>query len=155
MKAKTKVKRKPDGTFDKGTKAGKMFKPGKSGNPKGRPKDWKQYVREVIEEIEGLEPDSDEYLRAIAKLTWKYAKDGNYPALRDITERLWGKVPDETVMMKKIQVEVVHHIASVIGQAFMMAGYKKEVAHEVITNMQQLLEQQQLLKQGGEVESGE
>ena len=88
MSRKQKIKRRSDGTFDTGTRAGKMFKPGKSGNPKGRPKDWKQYAQEAIEEIEGLEPGSDEYLRAAAKLSWKYAKNGNYQALRDINDRL-------------------------------------------------------------------
>ncbi len=141
MSGKQKIKRRSDGTFDKGTKAGKMFKPGKSGNPKGRPKDWKHYVREVIEEIEGLKRGSDEYLKAVAKLSWEYAKNGNYPALRDINDRLWGKVPDETVIAKKIQV-AIQLIAGKIPQAFIMAGYTKAEAHEVIVNMERLLEQE-------------
>lgn len=139
-KKKQAVGRRKNGQFDFGNAEGVKFKLGKSGNPKGRDKDWASYAREEISLMEGVKPNSDNYLRAMAQLQWMYAKAGKYEALRDLIERQFGKVPDMTIIIQKIEVDVVHRIGAMLPQAMIQAGVPKKKVNEALDNFQRLLE---------------
>jgi hypothetical protein len=75
------------------------FKPGQSGNPKGRPKKGQSF-KEIIAELSGLEditgPDGKKISRKQAvteKLYARAIRDGDVSAIRLIIEKLDGKEP--------------------------------------------------------------
>ena len=65
----------------------KGWKPGQSGNPKGRPKGIK-YLSEALRELL-QDPDT---VKRIAEQIRKDAQSGNYNAINTILERTEGKV---------------------------------------------------------------
>lgn len=136
---KTVTKRRPDGKFAKGHRPATMFKPGNPGGP-GRPKSWIKYAQEEISRIEGLDPGSDEYLRAMANLQWKYAKEGKYEALRDLVDRQFGKIPDLKVQIEMHRVEIVQYFATLIPRAFKLAGIAPEKIKEGLINLRRMVE---------------
>lgn len=75
-----------------GGATGKGFKPGKSGNPKGRPKgstSIKDILRRIgIESLEGTDMTKDE---AIMRKVYKLAFDGQPWAVQFIADRKEGK----------------------------------------------------------------
>lgn len=97
------------------------FKPGQSGNPSGRPKmDPKarvlkeltvQSFRDVIEvvctgNIGALEamkddPNISALQVGIAACMAKAMRDGDYPTIEKIAERIVGKIPDELNLVSK------------------------------------------------------
>jgi len=77
----------------------KQWKPGESGNPKGRPPknvSITSLVKEILEQ-EGAQGKTNAQLIAEAMVT--LAKDPNkrgfVPALKEVLERIEGKVPDK------------------------------------------------------------
>ena len=138
-KKKTPVKRRKNGQWDYGNIEGIRFKLGNKASP-GRPKDWTAYAQQEISQMEGLDPKSDEYLRVMAQLQWMYAKAGRYEALRDSLERQFGKIPDMTIIVQKIQVDVIHRIGAMLPQAMLQAGVPKKQVNEALTNFNRLLE---------------
>ncbi len=91
MKQQTGNKR-PDGTFAPGNKLGNRFKPGASGNPKGRPK--LTLLSEAIRaQLACAAPDADErtYAEVIAEKLCAEAAAGNVAAAREIADRTEGK----------------------------------------------------------------
>jgi hypothetical protein len=69
---------------------GRPFQPGQSGNPNGRPKS-KPFKRALSEALKAAEDDSD-ILKAVALALVAKAKDGDVPAIKEIADRLDGKV---------------------------------------------------------------
>lgn len=66
------------------------FKPGESGNPKGRPKGTsiQAIIRRIVSENEG------EIAEALVKTAIKNALKGDYRFWKEILERVDGKVPE-------------------------------------------------------------
>jgi len=67
------------------------WKPGQSGNPKGRPPN-KKYISEALREL--LESDPELLKELIKAITGK-AKKGDVPAFKEISDRVEGKVADK------------------------------------------------------------
>lgn len=70
------------------------FAPGKSGNPGGRPKEkpWRDAIRKALARAE----DVGDEKRKLANLAWKLlenAANGDLSALKELGDRLDGKVP--------------------------------------------------------------
>jgi hypothetical protein len=64
------------------------WKPGQSGNPKGRPR-----AGHSIRELMAMRVNNDEFVDRVLEL----AMEGNATALREVLERLDGKVPQGLV----------------------------------------------------------
>jgi hypothetical protein len=86
------VNKRPDGTFAPGNKLGNRFKPGASGNLKGRPK--LTLLSEAIRaQLAVVAPDADErtYAEVIAEKLCTEAAAGNVLAAREIADRTEGR----------------------------------------------------------------
>jgi hypothetical protein len=92
---------------------GRPFQPGQSGNPNGRPKTkpFKDALRKAIETA----GDDNKALKLVAAALLAKAQEGDVPAIKEIADRLDGKVAqpisgdDEGDAIK-----VVHKIERVI-----------------------------------------
>ncbi len=76
----------------------KSWKKGQSGNPKGRPKKADCLTSLLKEEIEKIDPDDKEnrtHKEMIIVATMRLAKEGNSTALKEVWERMDGKVKDK------------------------------------------------------------
>ncbi len=74
------------------------WKKGQSGNPKGRPKKADCLTSLLKEEIEKTDPEDEHkrtHIEMIVLATMRLAKQGNATALREIWERMDGKVRDK------------------------------------------------------------
>jgi len=69
---------------------GRPFQPGQSGNPNGRPK-VKPFRNALSEALKAAGGD-DEMLRAVALALVSKAKEGDVPAIKELADRLDGKV---------------------------------------------------------------
>jgi hypothetical protein len=69
---------------------GRPFQPGQSGNPNGRPKS-KPFKKALSEALKAAEDDS-EILQAVALALVAKAREGDVPAIKEIADRLDGKV---------------------------------------------------------------
>jgi hypothetical protein len=69
---------------------GRPFQPGQSGNPNGRPKSkpFKDAIQRALKEAEG----DEDMLNAVALALVKKAKEGDVPAIKELADRLDGKV---------------------------------------------------------------
>jgi len=68
------------------------------------------------------------------------ADKGDWRAVQYILDRLYGKIPDMTIIVKKIQVDVIHRIGAMLPQAMLQAGVPKKQVNEALTNFNRLLE---------------
>ena len=76
----------------------KPWKKGQSGNPKGRPKKADCLTSLLKEEIEKVDPEDKDgrtHMEMIVDATMRLAKNGNATALKEIWERMDGKVRDK------------------------------------------------------------
>ena len=76
----------------------KSWKPGQSGNPKGRPKKAECLTSLLREEMDRIDPTDKQkrtHKELIVLATMSLAKAGNSTALKEIWERLDGKVRDK------------------------------------------------------------
>jgi hypothetical protein len=84
-----------------------QWKPGQSGNPKGRPKNktLTELVRGVLErELNGKVPD-----QLLAEVIVKHALSGKFPFVKELWDRLDGKVQDRLdVAAGPLTVRVVY-----------------------------------------------
>lgn len=89
---KTNGKQTQKNKFPPGNKVGNRFKPGESGNPKGRPKLTKLSIA-LREKLAEANPDAPEQTIAeqIADALIKEAKSGDVSAIREIGDRTEGK----------------------------------------------------------------
>jgi len=85
------------------------FKPGQSGNPKGRPKgsrNWRTCFYEVcklVGEDLKLGKDPDRVMVEIIKRGIIEALKGKYPFWKEIIDRCYGKAPEKVEMDTKIE----------------------------------------------------
>ena len=80
------------------------FKPGQSGNPKGRPKGTSITAR--LKRI--MEQDDGNVAEALAKAATKAALKGDYRFWKEIIDRIDGKVPDKVQSDGEILIRVNH-----------------------------------------------
>jgi Family of unknown function (DUF5681) len=83
---------------------GRPFQKGKSGNPKGRPRNVSSLtvlLREKITQICEYDKQQRTWQEMIVLATLKLAMEGNSSALREVWERLGGKapIPEEEVRL--------------------------------------------------------
>jgi hypothetical protein len=69
---------------------GRPFQPGQSGNPNGRPKS-KPFKQALQKALRAAEDDSEMMARIALALVTK-ASEGDVPAIKEIADRLDGKV---------------------------------------------------------------
>ena len=83
--------RRQDGTFAPGNKIGPRFKPGQSGNPKGRPPErpLTALLRETLDANDG------ELIRSIVLVAVERALAGDFRYFKEIMDRTEGKVKDQ------------------------------------------------------------
>lgn len=93
------------------------FEPGVSGNPAGRPKAEKTFAAMLRIAIKEAQDEGRDKLRAVADALVKKAVEGDVPAIREIADRLDGKVPQGIVgddngdpirVISKIERVIVH-----------------------------------------------
>ena len=82
--------RRQDGTFAPGNKIGPRFKPGVSGNPKGRPPErpLTALLRETLDANDG------ELIRSIVLVAVERAVAGDFRYFKEIMDRTDGKVSE-------------------------------------------------------------
>lgn len=83
----TELKRRPNGTFTVGNKEGNVWPKGTSGNPKGRPPSIMTALRRKLREDPTI-------LDSLADALLDPAQDQSFPHLKEVLERLDGKVAD-------------------------------------------------------------
>jgi hypothetical protein len=69
------------------------FKPGQSGNPSGRPKS--RPFKDAIDRI--IKSENPEALEAAARALFNEAKGGNIQAIKELADRMDGKVPQALI----------------------------------------------------------
>ena len=69
-----------------------LFQPGQSGNPGGKPKQAKQFRDALIRQLEKADNDGKK-LDAVARRLVENAIGGETSAIREIADRIDGKVP--------------------------------------------------------------
>ena len=89
------------------------FKPGQSGNPKGRPKaawTWSGLLKETLEELDEATGQEKKY--SIVKALYKQAVKGNIQAIKEYGDRIDGKAlqsMDHTTNGKDLTVTIVDY----------------------------------------------
>ena len=78
-----------------------QFKPGKSGNPKGRPKALPGINKMLTEVI------TEDARRSILKMLVAQAKKGNMRAIELVLDRLYGRVQQQTEVSGKMDVRSI------------------------------------------------
>ena len=73
------------------------FEPGQSGNPNGRPKAERAFANMLRIAIKEAHDDGRDKLRAVADALVTEAIKGDIPAIREIADRLDGKVAQAIV----------------------------------------------------------
>lgn len=75
------------------------FQPGVSGNPGGRPKRkvWTEAIKEAIEKIDTIDPEQRPRIKLLAEALVAAGLAGEVQALREIGDRVEGKVPNPVV----------------------------------------------------------
>ncbi len=87
----------------------KPFKPGQSGNPKGRPKSitLSEAYRKMLATVDETDPEKRTRAEVLAEQMYAKAKTGDVSALREIADRVEGK-PRQTLALtleKREQLE--------------------------------------------------
>lgn len=89
-----------DGKFAKGNKLGRRFRPGLSGNPKGRPKSitLSEAYRKKLAQVDLEDPDGRTFAEVLAEQMVIKARSGDVSALREMADRTEGK-PRQTIAL--------------------------------------------------------
>ena len=76
-----------------------QFQPGQSGNPGGRPKVkvWTDAIREAVDKVDQLDPEQRPRLALLAEALVAAGLAKEVAALKEIGDRLEGKVPQALV----------------------------------------------------------
>src|SRR5687768_4947393 len=92
--------KRPDGKFAEGNKLGNRFKPGQSGNPKGRPRSitLSEAYRKLLAQVDESDPGGRTRAEVLAEQMYLKAKTGDVQALREMADRVEGK-PRQTVAL--------------------------------------------------------
>jgi predicted transcriptional regulator len=90
----------PDGKFAGGNKIGRRFRPGQSGNPKGRPKSitLSEAYRRELAKVDPDDPEGRTRAEVLAEQMYAKAKTGDVQALREMADRTEGK-PRQTLSL--------------------------------------------------------
>ena len=91
---------------------GRPFQPGQSGNPAGRPKS-KPFKKALYEALKAADDDS-KMLKKVALALVAKAQDGDVPAIKEIADRLDGKVTQPIGGDEDNPLNLVHQIVRVI-----------------------------------------
>lgn len=105
------------------------------GRPKGSYSLTTKLRRILSEECKGYDDRGDR----VIELAVQAAENGDASFFKEIFNRIDGKVPDETIIVNRIQVEVVHVIASKLPVALEAVGVTKEKALPAIKELRRLL----------------
>ena len=81
-----------------------QFKPGETGNPKGRPKGSKSLKTMLTELLSSQDPDGEWAKSVGGQLIRKAFRDGNLSALQEIIDRVEGKITQKTEMDLKGEI---------------------------------------------------
>jgi hypothetical protein len=89
----TDSQRKNSETVDKRLANLRPFKPGQSGNPKGRPKSitLSEAYRKMLAQVDETDPEKRTKAEVLAGEMYTKAKSGDVSALREIADRVEGK----------------------------------------------------------------
>lgn len=105
--------RRADGKFAKGNKVGKTFKPGRSGNPKGRPRSTllSDALRRKLAEAYPEDPTRT-WAEVIADQLIATAASGDVQAAKEIADRTEGRAKQHVTLSytqrEKLEIAVVH-----------------------------------------------
>jgi hypothetical protein len=85
--------KRPDGKFAERNTLGRRFRPGQSGNPKGRPKSisLSEAYRKELAKTDPADPDGRTYAEVLAEKMREKACGGDVAALREMADRTEGK----------------------------------------------------------------
>jgi predicted transcriptional regulator len=90
----------PDGKFAEGNTMGRRFRPGQSGNPKGRPKSitLSEAYRRELARVDPGDPEGRTYAEVLAERMRERAASGDVQALLELADRTEGK-PRQTLSL--------------------------------------------------------
>ena len=80
------------------------WKPGQSGNPNGRPR-TRVFTRALRKALREKTDDDKTKLQELAIRTVEFALGGSAPHLREVADRIEGKVPDEVIVNGTVDLE--------------------------------------------------
>ncbi|MDA2928732.1 DUF5681 domain-containing protein [Acidobacteria bacterium AH-259-O06] len=95
------------------------WKPGLSGNPKGRPKKSECLTSILKEEIAKIDPEDRKkrtWVELVAIATIKLAIKGNATALKEVWERMDGKVKQDLGLEPTAPIQVLNYEVSKLRQ---------------------------------------
>lgn len=87
-----------------------QFKPGETGNPRGRPKGSKSLKTMLTELLSSQDPDGEWAKSVGGQLIRKAFRDGDIRALQEIIDRVEGKVAQKTELEHSGSVSVMGRI---------------------------------------------
>lgn len=123
---KTKVKRRSDGTYDKGHHPANEFVVGNKGG--GRQKGIRRILKEQLSDDEAV------------SLLIDLARSKNFQAIQEVLNRKFGKIPDINIQIKLQRTEIVHKVGDALSQALLQNGISKETAVLVVDDMETIIE---------------
>lgn len=93
-----------------------VWKPGISGNPKGRPKRDKFLTQHLVAELNELQPGTKvAKARGLVRALIDRALGGDVPAIREVIDRVEGKAPQ--VISGDEDSPLAHHVIIVPAKA--------------------------------------
>jgi hypothetical protein len=113
----------------------KPCKPGETHNPNGRPKGSVTLSTLLKRRLKDHPEEANEVVDEI----FKYIKDGSAKHLDILLNRTEGKVPDTTVIVSQIKVEITNKLGVALPAAMLQAGVTKAQGREVIDNLKRIL----------------
>lgn len=114
--------RRSDGTFGPGNKVGtrSTFRPGKSGNPRGRPKSalLSNVYRRMLGEVCPDDEKKRTWAEVIAERTLYAAAGGDIKAVKEIADRVEGKAQQRVTLsyeMRELYERTIQEIMEASG----------------------------------------
>jgi hypothetical protein len=97
----------------------KPFKPGQSGNPKGRPKSivLSEAYRKHLAKVDESDPERRTYAEVLAEQMIVKAKAGDVGALREIADRTEGKAKQTIALTLEKREQIERAIDKLMGDA--------------------------------------
>lgn len=94
------------------------YAPGQSGNPGGKPKRAKLFTNALLASLKKTDEHDVEAIQRIADKLVKLAESGDVPAIKEIADRVEGKVPQAIVGDDESDpISLIHRIERVIVHA--------------------------------------
>ncbi len=97
----------------------KPFKPGQSGNPKGRPKSitLSEAYRKMLGAVDEADPEKRTRAEVLAEQMYAKAKTGDVSALREIADRVEGKPRQTLALTSEKREQLEQSIAGIMRDA--------------------------------------